>query len=68
MARRPLMVWIDTIDETSPKHCGYCRHWEHDLEWSGYRCGVFDDTLYPDANWYLIRHSDCLRAETFAGG
>lgn len=64
MARRALVVWIDT-DGRDRRDCGMCRFWEIDDE--GYqRCRIFGRLDVTSV--HLFRHPECLRAETFAGG
>lgn len=64
MARRPLVVWI----ESAPLHCDGCAHWECDIEDGSYRCRAFDVPVVFDVDDRMVRHPECLRAETFAGG
>jgi hypothetical protein len=65
MARRALVVWIDA----EAKHCGRCRHCRLRMRITGWYpwCALTREFLQfteKDA----IRHPECLRAETFAGG
>lgn len=65
MARRPLMVWIDA----DARYCGTCPHWyPTTYEAKAVMCSVFHQQLDVVGYGAPVRHPDCLRAETFAGG
>lgn len=67
MARRALVVWIDAEE----RHCGKCHHADTAMVNRGGTmdlvCGVFQVPL-AEYRGRWMRHPDCLRAETFAGG
>jgi hypothetical protein len=66
MARRTLAIVIESGAQT----CGNCRHLRIDIFTSRYECRVFRGKLQTTAHAPVaaIRHPECLRAETFAGG
>lgn len=64
MARRALVVWIDA----DAKHCGTCPHWYPSINGFDYLCSVFHQSLDIVGYGAPVRHPDCLKAETFAGG